>query len=240
MVSSIKAYEKGILAIAFAALFILFTLHQIKADNDDITALNFFFTLYKNDTVELIELQPSVGVPDNSSSYGDYTLKIISGDQTVYESNFFMKYFYNQTSEGAIREDRESNDFYLSLPYYESGEIQIYHLGNLLYETNFNFSPVCGNGVCEEGETVENCPQDCQIKYDVCGNGICESAETPQNCPQDCAQYAQTSTNSQTTNTQTGTGNQFPFSTFLIAAAIIIVVLAVAAVVMIKLRERSG
>lgn len=75
---------------------------------------------------------------------------------------------------------------------------------------------VCGNGVCYEGEDVNNCPQDCKkqctdsdggLNYyeygevfegvssnayspttpaPVCGNGVCGLRETSQNCPLDC------------------------------------------------------
>ena len=43
---------------------------------------------------------------------------------------------------------------------------------------------VCGNGICEVGETVDNCPIDC--RGPVCGNRVCEIGETPDNCPIDC------------------------------------------------------
>jgi len=43
---------------------------------------------------------------------------------------------------------------------------------------------VCGNGICEVGETQYNCPADC--KGPVCGNRVCEPGETPDNCPIDC------------------------------------------------------
>jgi len=52
-------------------------------------------------------------------------------------------------------------------------------------------SPVCGNGICEAGETAVNCPQDCVLPFEkkvICGDGICDSPEENQhNCPQDCA-----------------------------------------------------
>ena len=54
--------------------------------------------------------------------------------------------------------------------------------------------PVCGNGICEEGEDFSNCPEDCLApNQTTCGNGICEPEETAMkgygqitSCPQDC------------------------------------------------------
>jgi len=43
--------------------------------------------------------------------------------------------------------------------------------------------PVCGNKICEEGETCINCPNDCVC---VCGNDICEPGETYKTCNEDC------------------------------------------------------
>lgn len=42
--------------------------------------------------------------------------------------------------------------------------------------------PVCGDGACNGGETGASCSQDCG----ACGDGTCAGAETIANCPQDC------------------------------------------------------
>ncbi len=43
---------------------------------------------------------------------------------------------------------------------------------------------VCGNRICQAGETSTNCPSDCSAGQ--CGNGVCESGETITSCPTDC------------------------------------------------------
>ncbi len=43
--------------------------------------------------------------------------------------------------------------------------------------------PVCGDGICGNGEDKANCPKDCIVP---CGNGICEGGENPDNCAVDC------------------------------------------------------
>ena len=45
-------------------------------------------------------------------------------------------------------------------------------------------SAMCGNGVCNCGETGTTCPADCS---GTCGNGVCAGEETVDSCPADCA-----------------------------------------------------
>ncbi|MBI5884946.1 hypothetical protein HZB89_02500 [archaeon] len=45
-------------------------------------------------------------------------------------------------------------------------------------------APACGNGLCDQGETNQNCPADCTLA--TCGNAVCDGGETNQNCPVDC------------------------------------------------------
>jgi hypothetical protein len=46
--------------------------------------------------------------------------------------------------------------------------------------------PVCGNTVCETGEDNASCPGDCPVTGPVCGNTVCETGETNASCPGDC------------------------------------------------------
>jgi hypothetical protein len=47
-------------------------------------------------------------------------------------------------------------------------------------------STVCGNGVCETGETATSCAADCAPPPPVCGDGFCEAPETAASCQLDC------------------------------------------------------
>ena len=45
----------------------------------------------------------------------------------------------------------------------------------------------CGeDGVCDEGETPEKCPLDCDGPDPFCGDGLCGVTESHQTCPLDC------------------------------------------------------
>ena len=48
----------------------------------------------------------------------------------------------------------------------------------------------CGDGICDQGETKNSCPEDCRPETQdggiPCGDHICQSSETSTTCPQDC------------------------------------------------------
>jgi len=51
------------------------------------------------------------------------------------------------------------------------------------------FGPVvdpCGNGKCDPGENLNNCPEDCKPGEDKCGNDQCDPGESAEACPKDC------------------------------------------------------
>ncbi|MBU2561925.1 MAG: hypothetical protein KKD17_06525 [Nanoarchaeota archaeon] len=53
--------------------------------------------------------------------------------------------------------------------------------------TDTDCEPVCGNHVCEPGETSSNCEKDCeQEPSPVCGDGNCDPGEDMSSCPDDC------------------------------------------------------
>lgn len=61
----------------------------------------------------------------------------------------------------------------------------------LLFQINEDFADfviltcmtsVCGNGCCDQGETCQTCPSECN----VCGDGCCLGHESTCNCPADC------------------------------------------------------
>jgi len=44
--------------------------------------------------------------------------------------------------------------------------------------------PVCGDGICEGNENVDNCPDDCKEK-ELCGNNVIDPRENCKSCPSD-------------------------------------------------------
>jgi len=49
----------------------------------------------------------------------------------------------------------------------------------------------CGNGICDDAETPQNCNQDCPGGGPICGDGDCNGDETCSTCPVDCTDCLQ-------------------------------------------------
>jgi len=52
----------------------------------------------------------------------------------------------------------------------------------------------CGDGLCEGGESYENCPMDCNQNEPICGDGSCNGGEDTCTCREDCGQPPATET----------------------------------------------
>ncbi len=72
--------------------------------------------------------------------------------------------------------------------YYESSTSGFSYFAITAKEESEVEGPVCGNGICEEGETYQSCSSDCHkpTETPVCGNGVCETGENCGNCLKDC------------------------------------------------------
>jgi hypothetical protein len=96
----------------------------------------------------------------NASSWGhNYSLSVITGIPGNVANNFFRRLniteriFFNQhTSNNTLC---ESN--------FDPAKVEDYGTNNYITTGSCIFvpPPYCGNGICESGETYENCPEDC-------------------------------------------------------------------------------
>lgn len=132
--------------------------------------LDFFFRVYKNDTVELIKLGIDLGVPF-SNSVGEYKVRIISTNGTLLnESRVDVFFLYNKVKKDGVlinSSTKEFVDVYLSLPYYsDASSIELYHFDNIIYRKVIPEETLaydCGNKICDPGENTDNCPYDCLV-----------------------------------------------------------------------------
>lgn len=97
------------------------------------------------------------------------------------------------STSGARTGSRADSPLGIWLPYACSDSSSVYVnggevIGGVVSYTFTNQGqpqPTCPNGICESGETVQTCPQDCTISP-RCGDGICNDGETSVSCQQDC------------------------------------------------------
>ncbi len=76
---------------------------------------------------------------------------------------------------------------------YYNPKISYYKLKETLITTNTQNKIVCGDNICQEGETCSNCEVDCgECEEDsYCGDGTCDSDENSEDCPEDCQEIIQ-------------------------------------------------
>lgn len=151
-------------------------------------------TSWKTDSSYTFPNTPQSYTPPNDmlsweiSSDGDLTLKedvsafaSVSAGSSV---TFKGKIFCPDGSAGSHGLLVRAFDYRYTNPFAPNEDPLDEHVMSFYVESGNG--PVCGNGICETGETNENCPEDCPNGEPVCGNGICEEGENAQNCPQDC------------------------------------------------------
>jgi len=90
---------------------------------------------------------------------------------------------------GAQRSDPKSGDpaDYASGHGPQGDVVRIYNHARCVRDAGtVDPGPVCGDGVCEQGEDCSGCASDCGACPPVCGDGVCESDETCGSCASDC------------------------------------------------------
>ncbi|MEM5870323.1 MAG: hypothetical protein QXR09_04140 [Candidatus Aenigmatarchaeota archaeon] len=173
--SSLIFNEKSmVFLITLSLIFICFTSSYAQYKQQEYQrVIKFFFRIYRNDSVELLKLEESLGYI-TSTNIGEYEVKIVSKEgEILYESPVDIFFLYNKTKKEGVLLNYSLKDFvdvYLSLPYFSNArKIELYHFNKLIYEKEVPFeeetiteeAESCGNAVCEEWEDFTNCPIDC-------------------------------------------------------------------------------
>lgn len=176
----------------FGCLFAVLFLFVSSAYAFDIVVIQM--DIYRNDTVVLRNLTVTNGETNiETEEPGDYRIILLSEDgKALFEVNFTLKFYAYEEGfdeEGNMigrRVEFGHVSPLMRLPYYGSTNdtetakpelVHVYHNDSLIFESNLppkgSSLPLtttesrseCGNGVCEQDETVENCYQDCQQDF---------------------------------------------------------------------------
>ncbi|PIN85631.1 MAG: hypothetical protein COV47_01265 [Candidatus Diapherotrites archaeon CG11_big_fil_rev_8_21_14_0_20_37_9] len=78
--------------------------------------------------------------------------------------------------------------------------------GESSYSCPSDCGAVCGDGACTGTESVNTCPADCGPAV-VCGDGVCGEGETKVNCSADCGAPVQPEGDEPIDDSETGTGD---------------------------------
>jgi hypothetical protein len=171
--------------IIFIILIFTFLPIVISQSLDKIFVLDIY--IYRNDsTAKLVDFKLTEGVPQSFPEPPpefNYTLTIYSVDnQILFQKPIIVGFLVSIFPEG----EKLLDEVFLRLriPYFENAKrIDIYRNNKKI----FSYEICYINGVCDssKGENSVNCPEDCKPKT-VCGNKICEVGETKENCCKDC------------------------------------------------------
>jgi len=154
-----KRFSTIICLLTYFFIFIV-SVSIVKADYYLITASYYYGGLI-NKNLQVLEGEPSIKISEPETNY---EIKLISFDEEIL---FSYKFKLSPTIFiGGKKIELNEFDFTLTLPYFANGKrIDIYDTNNrlLLSIDVSKFAKCDEDGICEDFENEEICPQDCQI-----------------------------------------------------------------------------
>jgi hypothetical protein len=119
--------------------------------------------IHKNDTVEMKNMEIIYAqIGEFSEQDLDYNIKLISNQNDVlFEDHLRVSFFMSLDPIGTITTN--STFIHVNVPYFENCEyISVFHLEREILNIELSEHLCDKDGICELGETEENCPKDCQ------------------------------------------------------------------------------